>query len=158
MIIVSDTSVITNLIQIDRLILLQQLFQAVIIPAHVFKELAKAPDHFGLIKEIDWISTKEISDKDRLEELMETLDQGEAEAILLALELKADALLIDEKKGRKIAQEYGILIIGLLGVLIEAKKQGFVSEIKPLLDRLVFEVGFRISPQLYQSILDTANE
>ena len=77
---------------------------------------------------------------------------------MLAIELRADALLIDEKKGRKIAQEYGIIITGLLGIFIEAKKEGFINKVKPTLDRLIFEAGFRISPKLYQAILEKVGE
>ena len=90
--------------------------------------------------------------------MITTLDPGEAEAIVLAIELKADALLIDEKKGRKIAQEYGIVITGLLGILIDSKAENLIQEVKPILDRLIFEIGFRISPKLYQDILEKVNE
>ena len=80
------------------------------------------------------------------------MDPGEAEAIVLAIELEADALLIDEKKGRKIAEEHGIIITGLLGILIIAKSENLISEVKPILDKLIFETGFRINPKLYQDI------
>lgn len=67
-------------------------------------------------------------------------------------------LLIDERKGRKIAQDHGILITGLIGVLIEAKSNELIKEVKPLLDKLIFEIGFRINPKLYQEVLKRIKE
>jgi predicted nucleic acid-binding protein len=158
MVVISDTSVITNLIQLDHLRLLKELFGNIIVPQKVFEELARLPEQIEIIERYDWIEIKQISDREHFSKLQKTLDPGEAEAIVLALELRADALLIDEKKGRKIAQEYGITITGLLGVLVDAKSEHLIDEVKPILDRLVFEVGFRINPKLYQDIIKRAGE
>jgi len=158
MVIVSDTSIITNLIQVNHLPLLNHLFGEIVIPAQVFEELAKVPGQLEIIENTEWIEVKAITNEKQLEELTVVLDLGEAEAIVLALELKADALLIDEKKGRKIAKKYGIVITGLLGILINAKEEKLISKIKPILDKLIFEVGFRINPKLYQQILKRVDE
>lgn len=158
MIVVSDTSVITNLIQLGQLPLLKELFGNIIIPQKVFDELARIPGQIEIINENAWMEVRQISDEAHFKKLISTLDPGEAEAIVLAIELKADALLIDEKKGRRIAQEYGITITGLLGILIEAKAENLIQKVKPILDRLIFEMGFRISPKLYQHILEEVDE
>lgn len=158
MIVVSDTSVITNLIQLNELTLLKDLFGNIVIPQKVYDELTKVPKQIDLIERLNWIEVKRISDRAHFDNLLKTLDPGEAEAIVLAIELKADALLIDEKKGRKIAQEHGIIITGLLGILINAKVENLISEVKPILDKLIFETGFRISPKLYQDILKKVDE
>jgi predicted nucleic acid-binding protein len=158
MIVVSDTSVITNLIQLNQLTLLKDLFGNIVIPQKVFEELKKVPKQIDVIEKLNWIEVKQISDRDHFDKLLKILDPGEAEAIVLAIELKADALLIDEKKGRKIAQEHGIIITGLLGILIDAKAENFIREVKPILDKLIFETGFRISPKLYQDVLKKVNE
>lgn len=158
MIVISDTSVITNLIQLNHLMLLKDLFGNIIVPQKVFEELGKLPEQIEIIEKLDWIEIKQISDREHFDNLLKILDPGEAQAIVLALELKADALLIDEKKGRKIAQEYGITITGLLGVLIDAKSERLVHKVKPILDKLIFELGFRISPKLYQDILQKIGE
>ena len=158
MIIVSDTSIITNLIQVGRLTLLRHLFGEIVIPTQVFEELSKVSGQSEIIENTEWIEIKAITNKKKFGKLIRLLDPGEAEAIVLALELKADALLIDEKKGRKVAQEYGIIITGLLGILIEAKEEKVISEVKPILNKLIFEVGFRISPKLYQQILEKVGE
>ena len=158
MIVVSDTSVITNLIQLGQLPLLKELFGHIIIPQKVFNELARIPRQIEIINEKAWMEVRQITDEAHFKKLTSTLDPGEAEAIVLAIELKADALLIDEKKGRRIAQKYGITITGLLGVLIEAKAENLIKEVKPILDRLIFEMGFMISPKLYQNILEKVDE
>ena len=86
------------------------------------------------------------------------MDEGEAEAIVLAKELHADLLIMDETKGRAIAQQEGMSIIGLIGVLTEAKAEGHIVLLKPLLDRLIIEINFRVSPALYQMVLTRAGE
>ena len=158
MVIVSDTSVITNLLRIDHLLLLRQIFGQIIIPPSVRDELYQVKKQIKIINESDWISIKEITNKTLYEELRENLDPGESESIVLALELNADILLLDERKGRRAAEKYGIRITGLLGILMDAKEFGMIEEVKPIMDRLIYEVGFRISPKLYQQVLKRVGE
>lgn len=82
------------------------------------------------------------TDTSLVDKLKEELDDGEAEAIALALQLKADRLLIDERLGRLVAVQYGLNITGVLGVLKSAKMLGLISTIKPILDALVQQAGF----------------
>lgn len=86
------------------------------------------------------------------------LDVGEADAIVLALETNAPLLLMDEKLGRAAATRVGIRVIGLRGVLIEAKRRGRVAEVRPLLDALRAGPGFYIAPALYSQVLRRAGE
>lgn len=158
MIVISDTSVITNLIQLNELSLLYHLFEKIIIPAKVYEELGKLPAQIDHIDKLGWIEVREISDTDLFNQLLESLDAGEAASIVLALELKADLLIIDEKRGRKIATDLGISITGLIGVLVEAKELGFIESVKPLLNKLIYEIGFRVNPKLYREILNKTNE
>ena len=76
------------------------------------------------------------------------VDRGEAEAIVLSAQMKADYLIIDERRARAIAQQYNIPLIGTIGVLLAAKRKGYVATVAPLLDDLL-ESGFRMSEQLY---------
>lgn len=161
--IISDTSVITNLISIDHLFLVQSLYETVIIPQAVRDELSKC--HPQLFTEIQpeaspILQVRKASDSKRVEALQKRakLDLGESEAIILALELKTELLLIDERRGRAEAQRLGIRITGLLGVLLEGKTKGFVKEIKPLMDLLIEDSTFWISPLLYNKILELAGE
>lgn len=88
----------------------------------------------------------------------ENIDLGEAEAIALALELKAGLLLMDERRGRLVATSYGLQVTGLLGVLIQGKQNGLIKSVKPLVDQLIKQADFRVSDQLYMTILDITGE
>lgn len=160
MIVVSDTSVISGLIKIQELSLLEKLFSKVIIPTKVQEEL-KDLEFFNYnlteYKEASWIEIKSASDTQFIQELSKSLDSGEAEAIALALELNADFILIDERKGRSTAEQYGLTIIGLVGILIKAKELYHLPIIKPLLDKLIAE-NFRISKTLYDNVLKMVGE
>lgn len=158
MIVVSDTTTITNLIHIDKLLLLRELYVEVIIPKEVYDELCKLSNQKLEIDAHDWILVESISDFSVYEEIIEELDKGEAEAISLALERNADLLIIDESAGRKIAQSYGLRIIGLLGVLIASKQRGLIPLLKPSLEKLISEFGFRIHPNLVSRVLGQVGE
>ncbi|MDP4709712.1 MAG: DUF3368 domain-containing protein [Saprospiraceae bacterium] len=99
-----------------------------------------------------------MQDKEGVEALVPALDPGEAEAIILAKETQATFLVIDERKGRKLAEAHGLRIIGLLGVLIQAKKKGYIDLLRPILDTLIDQIGFRVSQQLYVRILAEVGE
>ena len=101
---------------------------------------------------------KEAENRQRLSDLEFQLDLGEAESIVLALEVKADYLLIDEKKGRSIAREQGLKIIGLLGILILAKQNGLIPLLKPEIDRLTSKLEFRLHEKLIKAALLAVGE
>ncbi len=127
MIIISDTSPISGLLIIDRLHILEDLYEEVIILEAVYEELSVL-NRFGFdtskLDDAHWISFRNPLDPTVVSELMEELDRGESAAIALAIELHADSVIIDEKKGREIALKLGLEIIGLIGILLAAKKQG----------------------------------
>lgn len=79
-------------------------------------------------------------------------------AIALALELQADDLLIDERLGRQEALRLGLSIIGILGILLVAKQRSLIPQVQPVMDTLISQAGFRVSPQLYQRVLALAEE
>jgi predicted nucleic acid-binding protein len=86
------------------------------------------------------------------------LDDGEAEAIALAVELQAELILIDERRARAVATRLGLNVVGVLGVLVEAKHRALVPHLKPILDALITRAGFRVSPPLYERVLQAAGE
>jgi predicted nucleic acid-binding protein len=160
-IIVSDTSPINNLAAINQLYLLHQLYGTVLIPEAVFRELTDPSFPVAGANEVqtfDWIQTLTVSDRTLVEALSNELDIGEAEAIALAVEIQADQVLIDERRGRLIATRLNLQYTGILGILVEAKSQGLIAEVKPLLNALVSEAGFWIAEPLYNSVLRLVNE
>lgn len=161
MIVISDTSVICNLFLIDKLGLLPLIFKEIVIPPKVYDELIELKNFdidISPILTADFITIKSPDNQVFITKLMTQLDAGEAEAIALAIELKADILLIDEMKGRTIAEELGIEITGILGILLRAKKLNLVSEIRPILNALINEANFFIGKKLYNLILSKAGE
>ncbi len=162
MIIVSDTSTITNLAAVGLLHLLHQLYNRVIIPKAVYDEMVSVgyvvPGTVE-VQTLSWIETQLVTDIKKVNELQSDLDIGEAQAIVLALELDADLLIMDERRGRKVASSLGITnITGLLGILIEAKQKGMIYAIKPIIEQLIAENNFWISHMLYQKIIQVAGE
>ena len=123
MIVVSDTSPITNLFGIGRLNLLRELYAEVVIPVAVAAEIDFLEQNREILSENAWIRIVQLRDQSLLLGLEDLLDPGEAEAIALSLELGADAVLIDEGVGRKEATRLGLDVTGLVGVLIQAKRR-----------------------------------
>ncbi len=161
MIVVSDTSPINNLAAIRQLHLLHQLYGIVIIPEAVYRELTD--NSFPVagsteVQTLDWIQTRTIRDHTLAEALSNELDLGEAEAIALAVEIQAERLLIDERRGRLVASRLNLRYTGILGILVEAKSQGFISQVKPLLNALIDQAGFWIAEPLYNRVLQIVNE
>ena len=164
MIVVSDTSPITNLAAISQLNLLQQLYSHLIIPKAVYNEMVKVDQLVPGAVEVQtlpWIQTQAVADYQQIvaiQSSQENIDVGEAEAIVLALELKADLLLMDERRGRAVATSCGLNVTGLLGVLLQAKRNSLIPAVKPVMDQLIEQVDFRVSSQLYAAILQSADE
>jgi predicted nucleic acid-binding protein len=163
MLVVSNTSPVYNLACIERLILLHEQFDIVWIPAAVEDELRHVPDGTVLkiieqAKQAGWLKTRPASNANLVSLLTVELHQGEAEAIALALEMKADRLLIDEKDGRALARQVGLRLTGVLGVLLRAKKTGRIKAIRPELEALRTTARFFVAPDLESTILAEAGE
>ena len=98
------------------------------------------------------------ADHARVDELELRLERGEAEAIALALELKATALLIDEARGRALAARLGLAVVGTLGVLRDARTAGLIAAVRPHVERLVQEINFFLDPDLVREFLAQLGE
>jgi predicted nucleic acid-binding protein len=160
-IIVSDTSSLMNLAVVGHLQLLHQLYATVLIPEAVWNELtALSSQHpeVATVQTLTWLERQPVTSQAVVNALQAELDIGEAEAIALAVEKQADLLLIDERRGRQVATRMGLTYIGLLGVLLEAKRKAFLPEVKPVLDELVAKAGFWVSRELYTRVLRAAGE
>jgi uncharacterized protein len=162
-IVISDTSAITNLAAIQHLQLLPQLYDCIAIPEAVYRELVEidSPVPGSLeVQTASWLNVRQVVNRSVVERLQveARLDPGEAEAISLALELDANLLLIDERRGRTEADRLGIKITGLLGVLVEAKRKNLIVAVKPLMNALIATSEFRVSSALYDQILNLVDE
>lgn len=160
MIIASDTTPLSELAKIGQLNLLKDIFGTVIIPQEVYQELITGNHPAVLAVNLAlWLEIHQVKNTHLITQLqIETdLDRGECSAIILAEELKADQLLIDEKAGLKVALKRGLPIIGLVGTLILAKEKGLIENVQNILDQLIIK-GTRISPKLYNYALITAKE
>ena len=160
MLAVSNTSPVSNLASIGRLELLKSQFSTVWIPDGVASELAAHPDPIvqnliqNAIRE-QWIQVGTPQDSGLLRVLLLQLHRGEAEAIALATDLKADIALIDEQEGRQLASRVGLAVTGVLGILLRAKRAGEITAVKPEIDLLWSKARFlclrrwkqRFSPQ-----------
>lgn len=161
MIVVSDTSPLIALATIGKLDLLKQLYGEVLVPRAVHDEAASVrPEAPGAmeVRSASWIHVRAVNDQLLVAALSLHLDVGEAEAIALAVESDADLLLMDERRGRLAAMRLGRRVVGVLGALVEAKQRNLITHVRPLLDTLATDAGFRISPELHARVLEAASE
>lgn len=161
MIIVSDTSPVSTLFLIDRLEILKDLYGSVIIPKAVHHELMRLND-FGYnvqpLLELDWLQVQSVHDIEQVDLLRKNLGAGESEAIVLSQEIKGDLLLIDERAGTRKAKAIGLKTIGLLGVLVAAKRAGLIERLQPIFSEMETKAGFWVSQKLLTTVLETVGE
>lgn len=153
MIVVSDTSPLTALLGVGEEEILPRLFGKVIVPGAVRQELARSHAVWP-----DWLQVREVADTAAAWRLTQLVDAGEAEAIELAKELQADLLLIDERKGRRLAAEEGVPVIGLLGVVVLARRNGLIPSARELIAALRNQAGFYLSGDLVDRALASVGE
>lgn len=161
MIVVSNTSPLTSLAAIGQFELLRRLFSEVHIAHGVWTELNKGGKRHSGCREVDnaaWVLRHKARQAALTATLRRDLDLGEAETLALAIELKADLVLLDEQEGRHMAMRLGLQPLGVLGVLLRAKGQGEIQEIRPLLDALRQQAGFFLGDDLYRKVLEQAGE
>jgi predicted nucleic acid-binding protein len=159
--VVSNASPLINLALIGQLDLLRQLYGELVIPDAVWREVVLEGAGQPGAKEVEaaaWIRVQSVANRELVQALRQELDAGEAEAIALALQIEAELLLMDERLGRETAAHMGVGCVGLIGVLIEAKRRGVVNHIRPLLDTLQNAAGFWITEELYQRVLRDEGE
>ena len=154
MIVVSDTSPILNLAAVDQLHLLRDLYAEIVVPPAVLRELFRN----GIQLDPSWTRVVSARDQHAVAALRDQLDPGEAEAIVVAAEIHAGLLLVDEKRGRRIAIDRGLAVTGLLGVLAEAKARGLIPTCQPVLDDMIRMAGFWIGHDLRNRYLGGLNE
>jgi len=159
--VISDSSALIALSRIGRLDLLRELYGDVTVPQGVIREVTGNGAGQPGAEEVStakWIMAVEVRDQQLVSSLSRDLGDGESEAIALAVELKADLLIVDDLLARQVAAILGLSVVGTVGVLLEARLRGVLPEIKPCLDDLIDLAGFRISEELYARVLRETGE
>jgi predicted nucleic acid-binding protein len=146
---VTDSSPLIALYQIDRLELLRSLFRTVIVPPAVTREIAPS---LGALP--TWISERHFATTPKP---VMALDPGEREAIALALHVSANVIILDDLDGRRRAAQRGLDVIGSAGILLKARRLGFIDAVRPELDAMLAN-GLYVSARLYHEILEAAGE
>ena len=146
MIVVADASPIICLSRVGRLQLLPDLFGSVLIPAAVRDEISAGTGGDAILQGSPWIEVRSLADPSRID------------TFALALESGADALLIDEQNGRRVATRAGLVVVGVVGVILRAHRAGMIPAIKPVLDDLVTKAEFWLSRELIAAALEMAGE
>lgn len=161
MIVVSDTTPLIGLASIGKLDILRELFEEVYIPQAVYDEtVTHGRTEGGAKHEVDnadWIHVAQVQGRLAVNVLLDEMDLGEVETIVLAGEMKADWVLMDEKKGRRKLAQLNIPKIGTVGVLLKARQIDLISNLKIEIERLQ-KTGFSISQTVVDEVLRMAGE
>jgi predicted nucleic acid-binding protein len=145
---------------IGKFDLLRVLYGRIVIPCAVYDEVVTqgvgrpgAAETAGAA----WVDRQAVSDLAKVTSLQTHLDSGESEAIVLAEELHADLVVMDESAGRRVLASRGIAFIGTVGVLMQAKQRGLIAALKPELDQLR-ACGFHLTDRVYRACLAVSGE
>ncbi len=159
--VVSNTTPLIGLASIDRLDLLPKIFGEIQIPQAVWDELIVKDNkqdkkHLEMFTK-HWIHITSVQNNLARDVLLDELDLGEAETIVLAQEIGADWILMDEKKGRRKLNQFGMPKIGTVGILLRAKQVGLITDLRNELFHLRNR-GFSISQYVVDSVVEEAGE
>lgn len=152
--IISNSTPLIILSKIGELEILKKLYGEIIIPRAVFEEVTIKSD---AIKNLSWIKILEVQDKTDRKIYQAKLHDGEVEVMMLAKEISADLLIIDDNAAKKFAKFLGFKVTVTLGILVKAKAEKIISEVSPILDKILAE-KFYISKKIKNLILKTAGE
>ena len=148
-IVISDTSCLILLTKIGKLDLLQKLYKSVYITPEIESEFNQIIPNF--------IEILEVKDKQKQMLLEFQIDKGEPSGIALALEIPEAIIILDDNKARKIATKLSLKVTGTLGVIINAKKRGFIDDAIKILEDIK-NTDFRISTELEKEFLLLTDE
>jgi len=148
-IIISDTSCLIILDKIDELDLLMKVGRKIFVTPIILQEFGKSLP--------EWVSilSPENSHYQRILEM--DLDEGEASAIALSLEMSNPILMLDDLKGRKVAEKLGLRYSGTFGLILKAKQLGLIHSVKPILEKIKSTI-FRFDNKLFEKVLEQAGE
>jgi predicted nucleic acid-binding protein len=145
---------------LGELELLRHKGREVYIPQAVAEEVAEKPDATAQAVQAayaTWIQVRNVTDETAVTLVQASLHKGEAEAIVLATELHAERLVMDDQDARRFANRCGLAVIGTLGILLAAKQRGAIASLRAEINALV-SLGFRANPRLVTAVLQSAGE
>ena len=154
--IVSNASPLIVLLKINKLSILKDLFEKIVIPEAVYKEITTKEHDKLIFDKLEWIEARSVRNIEMIALLEKLIDKGEAEAIVLARELNV-TLLIDDAKARKYAKLLNIEVIGTLGLLKIAKRRDLGRSVKKVINSMLAE-GYYIEDKLVRKILKDIGE
>ena len=159
--VVVNTTPILILGHIGKLDILRELYGTIYITDAVFREITVTNDapSAALLSSKEWIHVMSIENPKDYAMFRAKLHAGEVETMILAMQKDfcADLVILDDLAARKTAKFLGLTVTGTMGVLLKAKQEGLIQEIKPLLDEIIAN-GFYISDKMIRMILDNAGE
>ncbi len=158
--VVSNASPLIHLAKIGQLNLLHEFFGEIAIPRAVYKECiieGEKRQEIAIIKNANWLHVCNVSDKNLVTVLQSELDNGESEAIALALEKSADLILLDDAEAREKARLYHLKITGTLGILLRAKKEDKLQSFGDMIEQLL-ATGFWVDAALKRRLFVEAGE
>lgn len=158
-IVVNSTPLIA-LCNIGRLDLLEKVYRRILIPQAVYDEVTEKDDAAGrqIAQRPDWIEVVQISDRSQKQMYRARLHDGEVEVMILAQEAPvADLVIIDDNAAKKTAKFLGLRVTGTLGVLIRAKRMGYISSVAAVIDELC-KNGFYVDDAVRAMVLEGAGE
>ena len=152
--VVSNTTTLIAFLGLGKLSILKELFGKLSIPKAVHDEL-----HKKAVPPLDeWVEVIAIKDRRSYSSYRRSLGSGESEALCLYQQIRADVILLDDRRARIVARHLSLKATGTLGVLLVAKRKGLIQAVRPEIERLEKEVRFRIAPELREEVLRVAGE
>lgn len=156
--VIANASTLIGLSRIGQLNILREIFHEVVIPQSVYDEVVTESKYGSEeIKSAKYLKVEKVTDNKVIELFLGYLGRGEAEVLTLSKEKRAELILIDEKKARKAARRARFKVIGVLGLLLEAKNKGMIRAVKPFIEELN-KKGFRLSKKVTERALKEASK
>jgi predicted nucleic acid-binding protein len=161
---IADACPLIYLSALDRFSLLREAFDRVLVPEAVWEEVVDQGEGEPGARELPeartdgWVRTVEPGSEAPVAPYRSRLERGELQAVATAISRDSSVLLRDEHAGRAVAGELDLRLTGTIGLLLQAKADGKIAKVRPVLDRLRTEAGFWVSDDLYHAVLETAGE
>lgn len=154
--VLANTTPLIALANIDRLELLHNLYGTIIVPQTVMDEIIREPAR-QRVQNSSWIRVEAIQDLSQRDYFRARLHAGEVDVMILAREQKADLVIMDDDAAKKTAKFLGLKVTGTLGVLLKAKREGYLEKVEPVINELIRD-GLFISDTIKEYVMTEAGE